>query len=268
MSRDDKVEVKPVRIWTEEGKKSQPVKKIPETDAIFEKLNEVNSKADEDETVLRISCDAKATILLEQFSRGGLSRVNVKGLDHDFQSKGSEKVTPFGLYLPQSKELFLYFTQSKVTSDFIVDCLIDFWSSQRERFPNVRTLLLNLDNGPENQSHRTQFMFRLTQMADAYQLNIELAYYPPYHSKYNPIERVWGHLEKHWNGSLLDSLDTVLNFARSFTFHQLQPVVRLLSQLYETGFSLSPSEMKILEERFERSPGLEKWFVRIPFSPI
>ena len=37
------------------------------------------------------------------------------------------------------------------------------------------------------------------------QLRVELAYYPPYHSKYNPIERCWGVLENYWNGSLLDS---------------------------------------------------------------
>ena len=47
-------------------------------------------------------------------------------------------------------------------------------------------------------------MARLTAFADAFGLTIQLAYYPPYHSKYNPIERVWGVLEQHWNGDLLD----------------------------------------------------------------
>jgi transposase len=28
---------------------------------------------------------------------------------------------------------------------------------------------------------------------------------PPDHSKYNPIERCWGILENHWNGTLLAS---------------------------------------------------------------
>ncbi len=49
-------------------------------------------------------------------------------------------------------------------------------------------------------------------------LNIYLAYSPPYHSKYNPVERTFGWLEKHWNGSLLDSLETVLKFAATLTF--------------------------------------------------
>lgn len=245
-------------------KKSQPVKKIPETDAIFETIHQMNQEADADAAVLRLSCDAKATILLERFSRGGVSRVVVKGLDHDFQNKDTEKVTPFGIYLPATKELFLYFTTSKVTSDFIVDCLIDFWEDQKVRFPHIKTLMLNLDNGPENHSRRTQFMYRLTQFVDHYCLTIQLAYYPPYHSKYNPIERVWGHLEKHWNGSLLDTLQTVLNFADSFRFHQLEPALRLVSKVYATGVKLSAKAMARLEQRFERRPGLEKWFVRIP----
>ena len=106
-------------------------------------------------------------------------------------------MTPYGIYLPKTNELFLYLAQSKVTSDFMVDCLKDFWHSEGTRFPTVTTLVLNQDNGPENHSRRTQFMNRITQFVDQAQLTIQLAYYPPYHSKYNPIERVWGHLEKH-----------------------------------------------------------------------
>jgi transposase len=77
-----------------------------------------------------------------------------------------------------------------VTSDFILDCLEDFWFSQKARFAQVKTLVLNLDNGPENNSRRTQFMKRMTAFVDHFHISIHLAYYPPYHSKYNPIERV------------------------------------------------------------------------------
>ena len=43
-------------------------------------------------------------------------------------------------------------------------------------------------------------------------------YYPPYHSKYNPIERCWGVLEVYWNGELLDSEEAVLGFAANMTY--------------------------------------------------
>ncbi|MBV7327569.1 hypothetical protein KFU94_04765 [Chloroflexi bacterium TSY] len=67
-----------------------------------------------------------------------MSRVVVKALEHDFQDKKTEKVTPFGIYLPSTKELFLYLTQSKVTSDCIVDCLIDFGKAYVNTFLTSR----------------------------------------------------------------------------------------------------------------------------------
>lgn len=218
-----------------------------------------------DETVLRVSLDAKATVAIGAFSRGGHSRVAVKALDHDF--KPEAKLTPFGIFLPERDELFLYFTASRVTSDFIVDSLEAFWREARGRFGQVRTLLLNLDNGPENHSRRTQFMKRIVAFADASSLTVELAYYPPYHSKYNPIERVWGVLEQHWNGSLLDSVEAVLGFARTMTWRGQQAVVKLVGRIYETGVRLSQEAMRVLEERFERLAGLERWFVRIVPQP-
>jgi hypothetical protein len=243
--------------------KSQPLHKIPETDAIFKQLQQVHEEARADESVLRLSLDAKAPVLLGDFSRQGVSRMVVKAWDHDFQGD-SQKITPFGIYLPDYGELYLYFTASKLTSDFIVDCLVDFWQSQRPRFAHITTLLINQDNGPENHSRRTQFMQRLVELADRFQITLQLAYYPPYHSKYNPVERVWGGLEKHWNGSLLNSLATVLNFARSFTYKAKQPIVQLVEKVYATGVKLSQAQMTHLERRFQRLPDLGKWFVRIP----
>jgi hypothetical protein len=246
--------------------KSRPQRKIPETDDIFEQLHKLHTEAAEDETILRISMDAKATVLIGFLSRGGKTRVVVRALDHDMTPDG--KLTPFGIFLPRYDELHLYFTNSRVTSDFIVDCLCDFWSMVRERFPHVRTLLINQDNGGENHSRRTQFMKRIVESVDEFQIAVHLAYYPPYHSKYNPVERVWGGLENHWNGSLLDTVETVLNFAQTMTWNGRHPVVKLVEKTYPKGVRLAPKEMKELEKRFERLPGLEKWFVQIePIPP-
>ena len=224
----------------------------------------MHEKAAGDERVLRLSFDAKATVKIGLFSRKGKSRTIINAADHDF--KPDAKMTPFGIYLPDYGDLFLYMTDSKVTSDFVVDCLAMFWEMVCIRFPKVTTLLINSDNGPEAHSRRTQLMNRLTAFADQQQLTLQLAYYPPYHSKYNPIERVWGGLEQHWNGSLLDSIDTVLAFARTFTWRSQQPVVTHIERIYETGVKLSQKAMAQLEQRFQRLSGLEKWFVTI--SPI
>ena len=240
------------------------MKKVPETDAIFEHLAKVNPAADADESILRLSVDAKASIPLGLFSRGGYSRLTIKALDHDFVP--DEKITPVGVFLPSFNELYLFLTTSPVTADLIVDCIHHTWLMIEDRFPLVRTLLLNLDNGPENHSRRTQFVKRLVDLVDDLQLTIDLAYYPPYHSKYNPIERVWGVLEQHWNGALLDTAQTVLNFARTMTYNGVHPVADFVATTYQTGVKLTRTAMDKLEQRLERLPALEKYSVRI--SPL
>jgi hypothetical protein len=192
--------------------------------------------------------------------------VIVNAADHDF--KPDATLIPFGIFLPDYGETYLYFTSSKVTSDCIVDCLIQFWQTVRSRFPQVTTLLINQDNGPENHTRRTQFIHRLVAFVDTFHLIVRLACYPPYHSKYNPIERVWGGLEQHWNGSLLDTIDTALHFARTLTWRGRHPFVHLLTKTYHTGVRLTQATMRQLEQRLERLPTLPKWFVRISPLPI
>jgi len=167
------------------------------------------------------------------------------------------------LLLPERDELALYAVTSKVTSDCLVDILCQWWESNKDRFPKVTTLLLNLDNGPESHSRRTQFLLRLVEFVAATGIALQLAYYPPYHSKYNPVERCWGRLEPHWNGDLLDSIETVVAFARSMQWKEKHPTVELITKTYKTGVRLKQKAMKVLETQVRRLPGLEKWFVEI-----
>jgi len=221
----------------------------------------VNQEADADPESLRVSIDAKATVKVGPFSRRGKSRAQVKAADHDFEAK--VKVTPVGIFLPAPDELFLYGVTSKVTSDCLVDRLEQWWESVRERFGQITTLVLNLDNGPESHSRRTQFLCRMVQFAHSSGLKVRLAYYPPYHSKYNAVERCWGILEMHWNGALLDSVETVLEFARTMKWKGGQPLVDLVTTSYKTGVRLTKEAMEALEAQVERLPQLEKWFVDI-----
>ena len=105
---------------------------------------------------------------------------------------------------------------------------------------SVRWLLIDLDNGPEIISSRTQFMKRLVGFSEQHQLTLELAYYPPYHSKYNLIEQCWGILENHWNGTLLTSVETALKWAKTMTWRGVAPVVHLLDRICETGVRIAP----------------------------
>ena len=229
-------------------------------------MKEVHAEAAQTPETLRISLDAKATVPIGPFSRKGYSRLKTKASDHDF--KPDSQLTPFGMLLPGLDELYFYMTPSKITADFIVDRLEQWWLDNRQRFPKVTTLLLNLDNGPECNSRRTQFMQRLVQFTSTYQLRIQLAYYPPYHSKYNPIERCWGVLENYWNGSLMDSVKAVLGFASAMTWKGKHPVVKLVETVYETGVSLAQKAMAAVEAQIHRLPRLPKWFATIAPPPV
>jgi hypothetical protein len=239
-----------------------PPKRVNQTDATFDQLKTVNPEADRADDTLRVSTDAKATVNIGPSSRRGRSRTKTKAADHDFKPEAT--LTPFGIVLPEHDDLWLYMARSKITSDFIADRLEQWWQEVRLRFLRVKVLVINPDNGPENHSRRTQFLKRVVEFAQEYGLRVHLAYYPPYHSKYNPIERCWGVLEMHWNGSLLDSAKAVVGFAESMTWKGKHPVVSVVETAYATGVRLKSQEMKALEARVVRLPGLEKWFVEIP----
>ena len=209
--------------------------------------------------------DAKATVKVGPFARGGKSRVPTSAADHDFHA--AARVTPVGIFLPASDELFLYAVTSKVTSDCLVDRLVAWWAEVQPRFAHITTLVINLDNGPENHSRRTQFMHRLVNFVDQSGVTVRLVYYPPYHSKYNPIERCWGILENHWNGTLLDSIETILQFASTMTWKSIHPRVELVTTAYQTGVKLTKEAMQVVEAQLTRAPVLGKWFIDIVPAP-
>ncbi len=194
-----------------------------------------------------------------EFSRGGVARGKkpVRAADHDMHPDAV--LAPAGILEVDSHQLNLVFGTSRDTSDFVADCLELWWNSRRAVYPAVRRLLVDLDNGPEIASSRTQFMKRLVEFSDRHQLTLELAYYPPYHSKYNPIERCWGILENHWNGTLLTSAKTALDWAKTMTWRGVAPLVHLLDRVYETGVRLSPCLFRPIAARLERSASLPKW---------
>ena len=240
--------------------KTKPLKKIPETNAIFERLKPLNKAADDDPGCLRVSIDAKATVNIGAFSRGGKSRQSQQALDHDFAP--DTKYTPYGLTIPQTNESWIWFCEGPATADFIVDRLEALWPTLKEKY-SPHTLVINADNGPESSGQRTQWLHRLVLFADKEGITIRLAYYPPYHSKYNPIERVWGILENHWRGEVLGSTEKAIGLARSMAYNAISPTVSIIKKVYKKGVTLTREKMKLVEARLERQPNLEKWFVDI-----
>ena len=136
--------------------------------------------------------DTKATVHVGDYSRGGSSRgvEALKALDHDMCMK--EKLVPGGILEPVGGESSLFFGTNNKTSDFMADGLFLWWERREPELQGIKRLVINLDNGPECNGRRSQFLKRMTEFADLTGLCIRLVYYPPYHSKYNAIERRQG----------------------------------------------------------------------------
>ena len=123
--------------------------------------------------------------------------------------------------------------------------------------------MINADNGPENSGVRSQWLKRLVAFSAREDITIQLAYYPPYHSKYNPIERVFGVLENYWNGDPLRTVEKALGLAEGMTYNGVHPVAELVTKVYATGIKLSNQVRRLYEQALCRPPELRKWSITI-----
>lgn len=176
----------------------------------------------------------------------------------------NEKYVPCGIVDEDTGRLNITFGGSHKTSDFILDVLHAWWNGLTPREQEDTVLIqIKVDNGPESSGVRTQFLKRLVEFVDSIDRAVQLLYYPPYHSKYNPIERCWGVLECHWNGAKLTSVETMLEWARTMTWKGMHPVVELSKKVYKKGVSLTKKAMQEIESRLERNPELPKYDILI-----
>lgn len=241
--------------------KAKPQKKIPQTDAIFDNIA-TKDTPDSSGKVRRLSQDSKATVKIGNLSRGGQTRGDHTANDHDMGVE--EKYIPCGIVDEETGQLYINFGSSYKTSDFIVDTLEQWWDTLSPQEQHQCELIqIKIDNGPESSGVRTQFLNRIVAFAQLIGKPIQLLYYPPYHSKYNPIERCWGILEQHWNGTKLIDVETMLAWAQSMTWKGLHPIVTLSKKVYEKGISLSKAAMKEVEKHLERNPLLPKWDILV-----
>jgi len=199
-------------------------------------------------------------------SRGGRTRGDHHACDHDLGLK--EKYIPCGIVEEDGGHLHITFGSSYKTSDFIVDALEAWWAAldETEQVAMAR-LQIKMDNGPESSGRRTQFLQRMVTFCDVIGKPIQLLYYPPYHSKYNPIERCWGILELHWNGTKLVDVETMVEWAKSMTWKGMHPIVALSRQVYQKGVTLSKRAMRAVENRLTRHPELPNWDILIQPVP-
>ncbi len=167
-----------------------------------------------------------------------------------------------GILALASGALALFFAAQE-TSAAWVEALQQWWQQVRPTWGGIRRLVIYLDNGPHNSGRRRPFLKRLIDFADATGLEVRLVYYPPYHSKYNPIERCWSALEKKWGGALLTSLAVILSWAARMSWKGNAPAVQALEGAFPYVATIEDKDWKPYAARLERSATLPNYDVVI-----
>jgi len=243
--------------------KTKPLKKIPQTDAIFENVFQQNQASDENPKSLRISIDSKAKVKIGNLSRDGKARTLEPKQADDHDTEWQAVLVPFGILNTHTDQLAIYLGQSAETSDFIADCLTAWWNDSQHHYRDLEEWVIDLDSGPATRSERTQFIKRMVELSQTLNLKIRLIYYPPYHSKYNPIERCWAALENYWNGAILDSVETAAQWAANMSWKGMPPIVQRVETVYEKGIKVLPEALKQYLAYWQRSETLPKWDITI-----
>jgi hypothetical protein len=186
------------------------------------------------------SIDTKAKEHLGQLFRAGRvwTQQPFQALDHDFPSWATGVIIPHGLYDLARNRGHLNLGLSHDTSQFACDSLRWYWNRIGQRcYPDATSILLLCDCGGSNSA--TQYLFKQDLQALVNDLGIEIrvAHYPSYCSKFNPIERrFFPHVARACQGVLFDMLDTVVRQMRkASTVTGLQTTVNVIRRVYETG---------------------------------
>ena len=238
--------------------KSEIINKVPETDEIFENVNDCLESLDLDnDEVAAASIDDKATKKIGKFSDNGMTWIDTKALDHDTIFKYAIK--PFGILDLKTNETFVTCTPYSSTAEFKVDCIEQFIIHKNKK-KKLKKLILFLDNGPENSSRRRLWLKQLTNLSIKYNLVIQLVYYPPYCFKYNKIERLWARVQKEWRRITIETLDILIDCLNKITWKNVKMNGYLSTKKYETGIKISDYDMDTkINPHIIREEGLEKW---------
>lgn len=157
---------------------------------------------------------------------------------HDFNSQAAGVIIPHGIYDLQQKRGYLHLGTSKDTSEFACDCLRAWWYQYgRAAYPQATAILALCDGGGSNHSHHYIFKEDLQKLADELGLEIRIAHYPPYCSKFNPIEhRLFPHVTRACQGVIFTSIALVKTLMeKTQTSTGLKVVVQIIDKVYQTG---------------------------------
>lgn len=224
--------------------------KHPDADAQFAQIARQRKKfLNSQQPVLSI--DTKKKELLGNFARPGelYATAAMPVFDHDFGGQKRGVVIPHGIYDVGRNRGHVTLGTSHDTSAFAIDSLLEWWRLQgREQYPTARKVLLLCDGGGSNGSRVRAFKVELQRFANITGWTVQVAHYPPYKSKYNPIEhRMFPHVDRSYRGVILQSVDTVRQLiASTFTVGGLEVTASILRSAYQTGLKLAADALETI----------------------
>jgi hypothetical protein len=212
-----------------------------------------------------ISMDTKKKEHLGNFYRDGhlYTIEELQVYDHDFPSFAEGVLIPHSLYDLQLNIGYVQVGRSHDTSEFACDSFRHWWFQYgRRNYPNSTSILVLCDGGGSNSSRHYLFKQDLEILADEIGIEIRIAHYPPYCSKYNPIEHcLFPHITRACRGVVFSSLELVADLiSRTRTKKGLKVFVHVIDKVYETGRKVSETFKSTMRIVFDQT--LPKWNYR------
>lgn len=187
-----------------------------------------------------LSMDTKAKEHLGQLFRAGRvwTQRAFQAFDHDFPSWATGVIVPHGIYDVARNRGHINVGLSHDTSQFACDSLRWYWNQVGQRcYPRATSVLLLCDCGGSNAAGQYLFKQDLQALVNHVGIEVRVAHYPSYCSKYNPIERrLFPHVARACQGMLFDTVDTAVRLMRkAATTTGLRTTVNVIRRAYETG---------------------------------
>lgn len=185
-----------------------------------------------------ISIDTKKKEYLGNFYRDGhlYTLEELLTYDHDFKSFAEGVIIPHGIYDYNQNNAYINLGTSRDTTQFACDCLRNWWYNQgKADYPEGTSILILCDGGGSNSSRYYIFKEDLQKLADEIGVEIRIAHYPPYCSKYNPIEhRLFPHVTRACQGVIFKTTEIVKELMeKTSTTKGLKAIVQIVDKVYE-----------------------------------
>lgn len=209
-----------------------------------------------------VSVDTKKKELIGNLSRGGkiYTTETIEVFDHDFPTLAEGVAIPHAVYDTVQNKAYVTIGTSRDTSEFACDSIRQWWNScGRLLYPHANSILMLMDGGGSNSSRHYIFKQDLQALADELGIDIRVAHYPPYTSKWNPIEhRVFPHITRALQGMVLTSHQITKELIeRATTKTGLTVVAWILNKVYETKRKVVAGFKKSMRILFDDTLG--KW---------